>query len=196
MGISISAEPSPTAEIDQRLATRLARLRQDRGWTLDELAERSAISRATLSRLERGETSPTAALLGRLCTAHATTMSRLLAEIEADPPLLLRPADQPVWIDPATGFRRRSVSSPARGFLGELVQGELPPGADIAYDAPPVSGLEHHLWMLGGVLDLSVDTVTYRLEAGDCLRYRLFGPSRFHCPGPAPSRYVIALCRP
>ena len=196
MGNQTTEDPSPTAEIDQRLAARLARLRQDRAWTLDELAERSGISRATLSRLERGETSPTAALLGRLCTAHATTMSRLLAEVEADPPLLLRPSDQPVWVDPATGFRRRSVSPPARGFLGELVQCELPPGAVIAYDAPPVSGLEHHLWMLGGVLDLSVDTTTYRLEEGDCLRYHLFGQSRFHCPGPAPARYAIALCRP
>ena len=95
--------------IDQRLAARLATLRQQTGWSLDQLAERSGISRATLSRIERGETSPTAALLGRLCTAYGRTMSRLLAEVEADPPALLRRPDQTLWVDPETGFRRRSA---------------------------------------------------------------------------------------
>jgi transcriptional regulator with XRE-family HTH domain len=70
--------------IESRLAARLATLRREHGWSLDELAARSGISRASLSRLERGETSPTAAMLGRLCTAYGRTMSRLLHEIEAN----------------------------------------------------------------------------------------------------------------
>ncbi len=41
-----------------------------------------------------------------------------------------------------------------------------------------------------------VDDVVHRLGPGDCLRYRLFGPTRFHCPGPQPAHYVIALCKP
>ena len=69
--------------LDSRLAARLAALRAERGWSLDQLSQRAGIPRATLSRLERGETSPTAALLGRLCTAYGRTMSRLLAEVEA-----------------------------------------------------------------------------------------------------------------
>ncbi|HWK47801.1 MAG TPA: XRE family transcriptional regulator [Stellaceae bacterium] len=182
--------------IDRRLAARLAGLRQERGWSLDELVERSGISRATLSRLERGETSPTASLLGRLCTAYGRTMSRLLAEVETDPPQLVHHDAQVLWTDPETGFRRRSTSPPAIGFAAELIAGELPPGAVIAYDAPPLDGLEHHVWMLGGLLDLSVALQTYRLGTGDCLRYRLFGPSRFACPGPEAARYAIAICRP
>ena len=174
----------------------LAALRQRRGWSLDLLAERSGISRATLSRIERGETSPTASLLGRLCTAHGKTMSRLLAEIESDPPALIRDRDQFVWVDPETGFRRRSVSPPAPGYNGEVMAAELPVGAVIAYDAPSIVGLEHHAWMLGGVLDLTVDGVTHRLQPGDSLRFRLFGPTRFACPGPEPARYVLATVQP
>jgi transcriptional regulator with XRE-family HTH domain len=185
-----------TAAIDLRLAARLAGLRQEQGWSLEELASRSRISRATLSRLERGETSPTATLLGRLCTAYGRTMSRLLAEVEADPPLLLRAAEQRVWTDPATGFMRRSVSPPAAGYEAELMAGTLPVGAAIAYDAPPVTGMEQHLWMLEGRLDLTVDGTEHRLAPGDCLRFRLFGPTRFACPGPDAARYVIAICRP
>src|ERR1700761_4753087 len=150
---------------DLRLAARLAALRQQAGWSLDTLAERSGISRATLSRVERAETSPTAALLGRLCVAYGRTMSRLLAEVEADPPSLLHRTDQTLWVDPETGFRRRSVSPPARGYAGELLEGELPGGAVIAYDAPAVAGMEQHVLMLGGRLDLSVEGQTHHLEA-------------------------------
>ncbi|MGE0226499.1 MAG: helix-turn-helix domain-containing protein [Acetobacteraceae bacterium] len=185
-----------SASVDARLAARLAALRQGCGWSLDVLAERSGISRATLSRIERGETSPTAALLGRLCAVYGHTMSRLLAEVEPDPPSLVPHQAQMVWSDPETGFCRRIVSPPARGYRAELLAGELPPGADIAYDAPPVAGLEQHVWMLAGRLDLTVDGRTHRLATGDCLRFRLFGPSRFACPGPGPARYVIAVVQP
>ncbi|HVZ07046.1 helix-turn-helix domain-containing protein [Rhodopila sp.] len=189
-------DSNPGQAIDQRLAARLAALRQQAGWSLDMLAERSGISRATLSRIERGETSPTAALLGRLCTAYGRTMSRLLAEVEADPPALLRRAEQTVWIDPETGFKRRSVSPPARGYMAEVLEGELPPHATIAYDAPSVAGLEQHVVLLGGRLDLTVDGHTHRLRAGDSLRFRLFGPTRFVCPGPDAAHYLIAIVQP
>ena len=182
--------------LDARLAARLAALRTERGWSLDQLAERSGISRTTLSRLERGETSPTAVLLGRLCTAHGRTMSRLLAEVEAEPARLLPAALQPVWTDPDSGYQRRSVSPPAAGFDAELVEARLPAGADIAYAAPGVQGLEQHIWMLGGVLVLTLEGSVHRLVAGDCLRFRLFGPTRFQAPEPGGAHYAMVVCRP
>ena len=51
---------------DLRLAQRLSDLRQQQGWSLEALAQQSGISRATLSRVERAETSPTASLLNKL----------------------------------------------------------------------------------------------------------------------------------
>src|SRR5438132_14007409 len=98
-----------------RLAQRLRELRLERDWSLDELAQRSGVSRATLSRLENNEVSPTAAVLGRLCPTYGLTMSRLLAQVEI-PIALVRPADQPVWTDPASGFRRHQVSPPCSEF--------------------------------------------------------------------------------
>ena len=64
--------------MDRLIAQRLKALRGERAWSLDELGARSGVSRATLSRLENGETSPTTAVLGRLCSAYGMTLSRLM----------------------------------------------------------------------------------------------------------------------
>ena len=90
-------------DVDRRIALRLARLRADSGWSLDVLAERTGISRATLSRLERSELSPTAAMLGRLCSIYGWTLSRLMAEAETRPANLVPASEQPQWKDPESG---------------------------------------------------------------------------------------------
>ncbi|MCW1098221.1 XRE family transcriptional regulator [Streptomyces sp. RS2] len=185
-----------TDPVDARLAARLAELRAERGWSLGELAERSGVSRSTLSRAERAETSPTAAVLNRLCAVYGRTMSRLLSEVEAEPALLVRAAEQPVWEDRPGGFVRRSVSPPHPGLRGELVEGRLAAGADIAYDRPPVPGLEQHVWLLEGDLEITAQDVEHHLAAGDCLRMRVWGRTRFRCPGPGGARYALAVVLP
>ncbi|MFH8369366.1 helix-turn-helix domain-containing protein [Streptomyces sp. NPDC018031] len=184
------------AGMDARLANRLAELRAARGWSLDELGRRTDISRSTLSRLERAEISPTATLLGRLCAAYERTMSQLLAEVESEPPQLVRAERQAVWRDETSGFDRRSVSPPHPGLRGEVVEGILRPGADISYDGPPVPGLEQHIWVLEGVLEVAVGGAVHRIGAGDCLRFRLWGRSRFRCPEPDPVRYALLIVLP
>ncbi|WP_405461201.1 XRE family transcriptional regulator [Streptomyces sp. NBC_00101] len=181
---------------DSRLAARLAGLRAERGWSLDELSGLTGLSRSTLSRVERGELSPTAASLGRLCTAYGRTMSRLLTEIEAEPPLLVPAGSQQVWHDASVGFTRRSVSPPHPGLRAEVVEATLDPGAEIAYEDPPVPGMEQHVWVREGSVRITVGGTTHTLGPGDCLRFRLHGPSRFHCPGPERVRYVLMIVMP
>jgi len=187
--------PAPDRDIERRIAARLATLRAERGWSLDALAERTEISRATLSRLERGELSPTASMLGRLCTVFGWTLSRLMAEAETRAPTRVDAGAQAEWTDPETGYRRRMVSPPAPGLRGELVEVRLPAGATVTFDTSPVPGLEHHLWMLEGTLTLEVEGTPYALRAGDCLRYVLHGPTRF-VAGRRAARYAIVMVHP
>ncbi|MFE9850459.1 helix-turn-helix domain-containing protein [Streptomyces sp. NPDC005576] len=189
-------DDSGAESADSRLAARLASLRAERGWSLDELSGATGLSRSTLSRVERGELSPTAASLGRLCTAYGLTMSRLLTEVEAEPPRHVPAGSQPVWYDASVGFTRRSVSPPHPGLRGEVVEGTLDPGAAISYENPPVPGVEQHVWVREGTVRITVDGTTHTLATGDCLRFRLNGPSRFHCPGPDRTRYVLLIVMP
>jgi transcriptional regulator with XRE-family HTH domain len=178
---------------DLRLAERLRGLRRARRWSLDELSAHCGVSRASLSRIENGEVSPTASVLGRLAGAHGSTVSRLLADIEAEAPALVARDDQPEWVDPATGFRRRSVSPPSLDFDCEVLHCELPARAMIDYPLPPRLGLEHHLYLEEGALELTIEGAVHRLSAGDCLRYKLRGASRFRAVGRRPARYILVL---
>ena len=189
-------KPDQGEAIERRIAQHLAALRADRGWSLEALAERTGISRATLSRLERSELSPTASMLGKLCTVYGLTLSRLMAQAETRPPDLIRASEQASWTDPETGYRRRAVSPPGPGLHGEVAEVQLPPAAVVTYEGSPVPGLEHHLWLLEGTLDLEVDGKQYRLQPGDCVRYVLNGSSRFECKGRRPARYFIAFVHP
>jgi transcriptional regulator with XRE-family HTH domain len=188
--------PAKPSTLDRRIAQRLAALRAERGWSLADLASRTGLSRPTLSRLERCELSPTADVLNALCAQYGFAASRLMAEAEASPPSLIRAAEQVTWQDPESGFVRRVVSPPDTNLRGELVEVHMPAGAMVHYGVSPLPGLEHHLWILDGSLTLEIEDVEYRLEKGDCVRYRLSGKSRFVCGKRRAARYIIAIVRP
>lgn len=181
--------------ISQRLATRMESLRRQRNLSLDEAAAASGISRATISRLERGQTSPTASQLGRICTAYQVTMSGLLAEVEANPAQHVPLESQSVWSDPETGFVRRSVLPPAAGFRSEIIKGEIAGGGVIAYAAAPASGFEQYMVIESGALNFSHAGETFILNQGDALRFRLTGPTRFENTGNQPVRYLVILTK-
>lgn len=187
---------------DTALATRLRLERESRSWTLADLATRSGVSKAMLSKIERGEASPTATLLGRLSAAFGLTISQLFARAEQGGQVA-RVADQPVWMDPATGFVRRSLSPPA-GAPMELVWGELPPGARIAYAADSYRFIaDHQVVVIDGRLTMNhrgdprgdhAGTV-FVLEPGDCLRWGTPRDVTYENTGPEVCRYIVAVLR-
>ena len=166
--------------IDRRIAQRLKTLRAERGWSLDELAGRS-------------EVSPTASVLGKLAASYGLTISRLMHLVEDDFAPLIRRDAQPVWSDPGIGFKRRSVSPPAQTLAAEVLECALEPGTRITYDVPPRRGLEHHLLLTEGRLDITVDGRSHALHPGDCLRYQLFGASTFATPADAGAKYILVV---
>ncbi|MBN9669549.1 helix-turn-helix domain-containing protein [Roseibium aggregatum] len=183
-------------ELDKDIGRRIADLRKSREWPLELLAEKAGVSRATLSRIERGDTSPTAVVLGQLARAFGLSMADLFG---FGAPLLnarVKRDDQSVWLDPETGFRRRSVSPSAAGFRGSVIEGELPAGQTITYSLPPLPDLEHHLVLLEGALMMTLGDSQHALLPGDCLRFRLNSPNSYHAPGPDPARYLLTVITP
>src|SRR5215469_3055979 len=107
------------------IAVRLRAEREARGWPLSELAKRSGVSKAMISKIERGECSPTANLLGRLSGAFGLTLTTLLSRAEEQGRRLSRQTDQAVWRDPESGYLRRSLI-PASNLPLDLTEIFLP----------------------------------------------------------------------
>lgn len=183
-----------TEMTDAALGIRLKQLRLAQGITLDGLAERSGVSRAMISRIERGEASPTAQLLARLCHGLGTTLSRFFALPEAAGSPLRRLADQHEWQDPETGYRRRALSPEGVGSPVDLVEVVFPPGARVVFERNPFeAAYSQHLWLLEGRMRMTAGDTTHDLEPGDCLFMRLDEALVFSNPHADPARYAIIL---
>ncbi|WP_209001118.1 helix-turn-helix transcriptional regulator [Stappia sp. BW2] len=182
--------------LDKELARRLTELRRSRNWPLEELAERTGISRATLSRIERGDTSPTASVLGKLAAAFGLSMAELFGPASSTVERLVTRDAQAIWTDPETGYTRRTLTPAASGYRGAMIEGYIPPGATVAYAAPPVPDLEHQLVLLEGSLRLVIGLDTYDLDPGDALRFRLNSPNSYHASGKVPARYFLTVITP
>jgi transcriptional regulator with XRE-family HTH domain len=182
-----------TEDIDQRLGARIRDLRAGRGLTLDGLADAASVSRAMLSRIERGESSPTAQLLNKVCDGLGITLSALFADQTPAASPLARYADQPTWRDPATRYLRRSVSSAGTGSPVDIVEVEFPAGARVAFDRQRANDGDQHIWVLDGTLQMQVGDDVFRLERGDCLMMRFDRPIVFHNPTRRTVRYAVVV---
>jgi transcriptional regulator with XRE-family HTH domain len=155
-------------DIDARLSRRIRAEREQRSWTLSDLAAASGVSKAMISKIERGGTSPTAALLGKITGAFGISLSSLFMEETGTSQKLRRKAEQEWWTDPESGQRRATISPPAAHLL-ELVKSDLPPNARIDYPAMSYNGVLQQIWMLSGTLTFQEGETIHVLKAGDCL---------------------------
>ncbi|WP_407942674.1 helix-turn-helix domain-containing protein [Methylobacterium ajmalii] len=187
--------PVPAPDPTDGLARRLRLEREARGWSLGDLAARSGVSKAMISKVERAEASPTAVLLGRLSGAFGLTLSTLLARAEGETGQLRRAASQPVWVDPATGYRRRQLSPLMGEHPLDLTEVELPAGAEIAYPGASYAFLRQMIWMLDGTLTFREGEAVHVLAAGDCLALGAPAECVFANRSDRPCRYLVAVAR-
>ncbi|MDG4879985.1 XRE family transcriptional regulator [Mesorhizobium sp. WSM4884] len=180
--------------ITSTIGRRIRSERDLRGWSLTELAERSGVSKAMLSAMERGMTSSTAALLVRIASAFGMTLSTLIARAEMQGGGVSRKDEQQVWQDPATGYVRRHLS-PASQMPLELIRVSLPAGAKVNFPAASYAFIKQQIWLIGGRLDFTEGDVVHRLEPGDCLALGAPSDCTFHAPGPEAAEYLVALVR-
>lgn len=199
--ISISGgDAGSSGASEERTALRagqeIRRLRQQRGLTLQALAERAGVSVGMLSQIERGTSSPSLRSLIRVADALEVPVGWLFD----------RPGngnDGPDWLLPRHRRRsltlaeeritKESLAPPTEGAI-ELLLVTIQPGGSSgpAYthrgeDAGMV--LEGSLWL---ELDGRVET----LEAGHSFRFSSLRPHRFGNPGTTPTVVIWALTPP
>ncbi|MBB4845806.1 transcriptional regulator with XRE-family HTH domain [Paucibacter oligotrophus] len=177
----------------EQIAQRLKAERKQRGWSLDELAERSRVSRAMISKIERQVSTPTAVLLARLANAMGISLSALMFEAGPTQQTVSRLAEQREWTDPATGYTRRLVSPALRQGDAEIVAVNLPPGARISFPASGALCIDGQLLLQQGQLQLSAGGEQLPLKPGDCARLALHLAHEIYNPGAEVARYLVVI---
>jgi transcriptional regulator with XRE-family HTH domain len=182
--------------LDQRIAHRVRELRAEQGLTLEQLAARSGVSRSMISVVERGESSPTAALLDKLAAGLGVTLNALFeAPRSTEPPSpVARHADQAEWQDPDSGYVRRALTPPGVATPLQLVEVHFPAGAHVNYEAGVNrSGIHQQVWVMSGSITVTVGGQRHKLAAGDCLVHTIDQPISFRNPTRQPAHYLVAL---
>lgn len=173
------------------IATRISARRTALGLSLEELASRSGVSRAMISRIERGEVHASAVVLDNLCAGLGFSLSALFARDSISP--LLRRADQPIWQDPATGYIRREVAPAGTGSPVRIVEVDFPAGAEVRFEKSQHRIIEQHVWILKGEIEIGMAGEHFSLKAGDCLHMRLAEGNLFRNTSGKPARYAVIL---
>ena len=171
-----------------------------------------------ISKIERGESSPTAVVLGKLSAALELSVSELLAPAGGpaagladggpgsaagtDPAaglaargggVVRRAADTPQWRDPDTGYLRRQVSTPR--FPAAVTEVTLPAGARVPYPAGAYAFIAQLVWVLSGRLTLTDGPAVHALAEGDTFELGEPRPREFRNDGAADCRYLVVVTR-
>jgi transcriptional regulator with XRE-family HTH domain len=177
-----------------RIARRLRLERDARGWSQADLALHSSVAKATISKIEREEMSPTAVTLVRLAGAFDLTLAGLLLRAETAGDRVSRAEAQPVWRDPATGYQRKQVFS-GPDHPVEVVQVELPPGRRVAFPASSYAHIWQAIWVQAGELVVLEGEDRHVLGAGDCLGFGPPSEVTLANETAAPCVYLVVLAR-
>jgi transcriptional regulator with XRE-family HTH domain len=178
--------------VNEQIGVRVRQHRTAHGWTLDELADRSGVSRRMLITIEHGEGNPSIATLLRLSDALGVGLP-VLVDVERPHAVTVTAAgDAPVlWRGPLGG-RALLVAGTESPHVVELWDWVLQPGEAHATEAHG-AGTRELLLVLEGEVDLQVGDRTERLGVGDSVAFAGDVGHRYAAPVDATARTRFAL---
>jgi transcriptional regulator with XRE-family HTH domain len=175
----------------ERLRVRTRDLRREQGLTLEELALRSGVSRAMLSKIERGEKNPTLVVAAKVAEGLGVTLSRLVGLEEGREVVALPRERQMVMRDPETGFERQLLSPSFGGRGIEFIRNVLPESSTSGEFPPHRRGVEEYVAVEKGRLKAVLRGEEYLLEEGDALYFDADIVHRFDNAGDGECSYYL-----
>jgi transcriptional regulator with XRE-family HTH domain len=163
--------------------------------SLRDLAERSGVSAPMLSQVERGETSPTLAVAGRIATGLELSLSQLLRLDEGDGVAVVRSGERLLG-GRARGHRYEVLTPPLPGQRAEVSEHTLAPGAATGGpDDPPIHepGSRETAVVTAGTLTLVCDGAAHDLGQGDSVTFDADLPHHFENPGRREARFLSVV---
>lgn len=189
--------PLPTAPPEDDFASilgpNLRKLRVRRGLSLERLARASGVSRAMLSQIELGQSTPTINVLWKVARAVNVSFATLLShDIKASSAIVLERSRAKLLTSQDGSFSSRAlfpIDSPPKA---EFYQLRLAPGGVEAAEAH-APGTTENLVVASGTLHLSVANERFRLEEGDAIHFVADVPHHYANPGQGPCVMYLVM---
>ncbi len=174
-----------------KVGERLRRLRKERGWKLEDLAERTNLSRAYLSRLENGERQPSLTALFHIAQAYGVAFSSLFeSEPDFESGVIVRAAQTPVRR--GNGLFYASLSKGSWAFnlhpIRIVVPAEREEGEVYQHEG------EQWLYVVSGRLGLEMGDEEFILESGDAAHFSADNPHRLTALGGRDAEIILVAC--
>jgi transcriptional regulator with XRE-family HTH domain len=176
-----------------RLGERVRALRRERGWTLEMLAERSGVSRAMISKLERGEKNPTLVVAAKVAEGLGMNLSRLVGVEEKRKVVVVPRGRRMTMRDPETGFERQLLSPSLGGHGVEFMRNVVPEGSTSGELPPHRRGVEEYVVVERGRLRAVLGGEEHVLEEGDAAYFEADVAHRFDNAGKGECSYYLVI---
>ncbi|MEN3112665.1 helix-turn-helix domain-containing protein [Uliginosibacterium paludis] len=168
------------------LGTRLREARSARGWSLDQAARETGVSKAMLGQIERGESSPTVATLWKIAGGFRCSLTRFLVSEAPGQDTLFRsvaserarPASDDMLVAPLFPFDAR--------FGFEWMELTLLPGYERLSD-PHAAGVTEHVLVVRGEMEVLVEGHWHVLREGEAVRFAADRPHGYRNAGSEPA---------
>lgn len=167
------------------IGPRVRALREAMDLSLRDLSGRSGVSAPMLSQVERGETSPTLAVAGRIARGLELRLSQLLRLDESGSVTVVRAGERRRGGSVEAGHTIEVLTAPLPGQRAELSRHVLAAGASTGgADDPPMHepGSREVALVDAGSLTLHIDGDAHELHAGDCVTFDADLPHHFENP--------------
>lgn len=149
----------------------LKSIRSERGWSLDQTAARTGVSKAMLGQIERGESTPTVATLWKIATGLGVPMTALLEANRGDNDVLLLRDAAELRVRPSQEGMQRALVFPYEARFGfELYELTFAPGFE-SISEPHDIGVVEHITVQHGKVELLIEGEWRPLRQGQSLRF-------------------------
>lgn len=165
-------------EVAAAIARNARELRTDRQWSLDQLAQRAAISKGMLVQIEQARTNPSIATLCRLADAFGVTLAELVELDVATTVRVVDPAEVVRLWEGATGSSGDLLAGTDRSEHVELWRWRLAAG-DAHESDGHLPGTKELIAVLSGTLTLEVDGEDHEVLPGGAVLFDADRPHRY-----------------
>lgn len=196
MAASASLSPSSGTEAIEPSAVggRVRALREGLDLSLRDLAERSGVSAATLSQVERGESSPSLTVAGRIADGLELTLSQLLRLDEGGHIAIVRAGDGRQRS--SAGHTVEELTPPLPGQRADVSRHLLAPGKSTGGAGdPPIHepGSRETIVVIEGAVELLIEEESHRLAPGDSATFDADLSHHLRNPGSQPAELLAVV---